>query len=96
GGLGPLALNVGGAYFTRPSRPSTRWPPGTLAPGPTSAPSGWNADLSVRYRVSRTLIAVGGGEFGTQASGFLGVEGRQDLTQVVAPRRPPAAWARSR
>ncbi len=87
GGLGPVALNVGGAYFTAPVTafdPLAAW---TLAPADTRA-TGWSADLTVRYRVSRTLIAVGGGEFSAQASGYLGVEGRQDLTQVVAPADP--------
>lgn len=80
--LGPVALNLGGAYFTTSALnvdPLAAW---AFAPL-DMRDQGWNADLTLRYRVSRTLVAVAGGEFGPQHQGFLGVEGRQELTRTL-------------
>lgn len=86
--LGPVALNVGGAYFTAPATdidPLAAW-----TPAPTDLrPQGWAADVTARYRVNRTLVAVLGGEFGAQPQGFAGVEGRRDLTRTL-PLDPAA------
>lgn len=82
GALGPVALNVGASVFTVPAAhvdPLSVW---SFAPTDVRA-AGWNADVTVRYRVSRTLVAVGGAELGGQASGFVGLEGRRDLTRPV-------------
>ncbi|WP_246580376.1 hypothetical protein [Deinococcus aestuarii] len=82
--LGPVALNAGGAFFTAGATavdPLAAW---------TQAPTdlrerGANADVTARYRVSRTLIAVAGGEFGAQPQALAGVEWRRDLTRPLPP-----------
>lgn len=82
--LGPVALNLGGAYFTAPAPsvdPLAAW---TAAPTDLRA-RGWTADITARYRVNRTLVAVAGGEFGAQNHGLLGVEGRRELTRTLPP-----------
>ncbi|GMA17379.1 hypothetical protein [Deinococcus metallilatus] len=84
GTLGPVALDLGGTFFTAPAvnvDPLAAW---TLAPTDLRT-GGWNADFTARYRVNRTLIAVLGGEFGPQNQGLLGVEWRRDLTRVLPP-----------
>ncbi|PNY82724.1 hypothetical protein [Deinococcus koreensis] len=82
--LGPVALNLGGAYFTTSALnvdPLAAW-----AAAPTDLRAqGWNADITARYRVNRTLVAVAGGEFGPQNHGLLGVEGRRELTRTLPP-----------
>ncbi|GGK32316.1 hypothetical protein GCM10008955_27740 [Deinococcus malanensis] len=84
GALGPVALNVGAELFTT-SVASVD----PLAPYAFEASDlrdrGWNADLTARYRLSRSLVVVGGGELGGQPQAFLGVEGRRDLTRVLPP-----------
>lgn len=92
GGLGPVALNVGGTVFTTSAAsvdPLSVW---SFTPTDTRA-SGWNADVTARYRVSRTLVAVGGAEFGAQNVGVLGLEGRRDLTRVFPPEPDAGAQA---
>ncbi|BDP42284.1 hypothetical protein DAETH_22530 [Deinococcus aetherius] len=82
--LGPVALNAGGAFFTAGATavdPLAAW---TLAPTDLRE-RGWNADVTARYRVSRTLIAVAGGEFGAQPQVAAGVEWRHDLTRALPP-----------
>ncbi|EYB67184.1 hypothetical protein DEIPH_ctg050orf0037 [Deinococcus phoenicis] len=82
--FGPVALNLAGAGFTTSADtvdPLAAW---TLAPTDLRT-RGWNAEFTARYRVSRTLIAVAGGEFGPQNQGTLGVEWRRDLTRVLPP-----------
>lgn len=84
GTLGPVALNLGAAFFTAGVTavdPLAAW---TLAPADLRA-SGWNADFTARYRVSRTLIAVAGGEFGPQNHLLGGAEWRRDLIRVLPP-----------
>ncbi|ABF45847.1 hypothetical protein Dgeo_1552 [Deinococcus geothermalis DSM 11300] len=86
GTLGPVALNLAGTFFTAGATeidPLAAW---TLAPTDLRA-SGWNADLTARYRVSRSLIALASGGFGAQNQGSLGLEWRRDLTRTL----PPAA-----
>ncbi|NTX99712.1 hypothetical protein [Deinococcus sp. JMULE3] len=81
---GPVAVSGGGTTFTLPATGSD--PLALYAEAPTDLRlSGWNADLNVRYRVNRDVVAVLGGEFGPQAHGTLGVEGRRALTRVVPP-----------
>lgn len=82
--LGPVALNLGATFFTGGAAevdPLAAW---TLTPTDLRD-RGWNADLTARYRVSRTLIAVLGGEFGPQNNVSGGVEWRRDLTRVLPP-----------
>ncbi len=82
--LGPVALNLSGVFFTAGAAevdPLAAW---MLEPTDLRA-RGWNADLTARYRVSRTLIAVLGGEFGPQNNVSGGVEWRRDLTRVLPP-----------
>ncbi|GHF29055.1 hypothetical protein GCM10017781_01280 [Deinococcus metalli] len=82
--LGPVALNVVGAVFSTSATsvdPLSAW---------SSAPTdlrdrGWTADVTARYRVNRTLVVLAGGEFGAQAQGTLGVEGRRDLIRTLPP-----------
>ncbi|MBB5233440.1 hypothetical protein [Deinococcus budaensis] len=84
GTLGPVALNVGGAFFTAAATevdPLAAW---TLTPTDLRA-RGWAADFTARYRVGRALVAVLGGEFGPQNQGFAGAEWRRDLTRVLPP-----------
>ncbi|MEF2280028.1 hypothetical protein V3W47_17175 [Deinococcus sp. YIM 134068] len=84
GTLGPVALNVGGTLFTTDATavdPLAAW---TLAPTDLRA-HGANADLTARYRVSRTLVAVAGSELGAQPHARAGVEWRRDLTRVLPP-----------
>lgn len=86
--LGPVALNLGGAYFTTNLTnidPLAAW---AFAPQDLRE-NGWNADVAARYRVNRTLVAVLGGEFGAQYQGFVGVEGRRDFTRML-PLAPDA------
>ncbi|WP_309572312.1 hypothetical protein [Deinococcus sp.] len=81
---GPIALSAGGSYFTTSATsvdPLAAW---TATPTDLRG-SGWTADVTARYRVSRTLVAVLGGEFGSQAQGFAGVEGRRDLVRTLPP-----------
>ncbi|SMB93085.1 hypothetical protein SAMN00790413_01839 [Deinococcus hopiensis KR-140] len=80
--LGPVALNLGGAFFTAANvDPLAAW-----ALTPTDLRDrGWDVDFTARYRVNRTLVAVAGGEFGAQNQGLLGVEWRRDLTRVLPP-----------
>ncbi|MDV6375207.1 hypothetical protein [Deinococcus arenicola] len=82
GSVGPVALNLGGNVFSASAAqidPLAVW----NSDATDSRERGLNADLSVRYRVSRTLIAVAGGEFGGQNMGTLGVEGRRELTRTL-------------
>lgn len=82
GSVGPVALNLGGSFFSAPAArvdPLSVWD----FDATDSRERGFAADLSARYRVNRTLIAVAGGEFGGQNMGVLGVEGRRDLTRVL-------------
>lgn len=82
GTVGPVALNVGGSYFTASALaldPLAGW----RAEPTDLRPSGWAADLSARYRVSRALIAVAGGELGAQPNAFAGIEHRRDLTRAA-------------
>lgn len=84
GSAGPVAVSGGGAVFTLPATGSD--PLAAYAEAPTDLRvRGWNADLALRYRVNRDLVAVLGGEFGPQVHGTLGVEGRRALTRVVPP-----------
>lgn len=86
GTLGPVALNLAGTFFTAGATeldPLAAW-----TQSPTDLrPSGWKADFTARYRVSRALIALAEGEFGPQNQGSLGAEWRRDLTRTL----PPAA-----
>lgn len=82
--LGPVALNLGGAFFTTSATtldPLAAW---TLAPTDLRT-RGWNMEVTARYRVNRTLVALLGGEFGGQSHGLLGAEWRRDLTRVLPP-----------
>lgn len=82
GTVGPVAVNLGGAYFTTAAAtfdPLANW---TLAATDTRS-NGWNADLSVRYRINRQWVGIVGGEFGPQNNGFLGVESRRELTRTL-------------
>lgn len=84
GTLGPVALNVGGAFFTAAATdvdPLAAW---TLTPTDLRE-RGWTADFTARYRVTRNLVAVLGGEFGPQNHGLAGAEWRRDLTRVLPP-----------
>ncbi len=84
GSVGPVALNLGAAGFSTSAAsvdPLALW----AFAATDSRDHGLAADLSARYRVSRTLIAVAGGEFGGQNMGVLGVEGRRDLTRTLPP-----------
>ncbi len=82
GSAGPVAVTAGGALFTVPATASD--PLAAYAEAPTDLRErGWNADLAVRYRVNRDLVAVLGGEFSPQAYGTLGVEGRRTLTRLL-------------
>ncbi|GGR80332.1 hypothetical protein [Deinococcus sedimenti] len=84
GSAGPVAVTAGGAYFTLPATGSD--PLAAYAEAPADLRlRGWTADLSVRYRVNRDLVAVLGGEFGPQQHAALGVEGRRALTRVLPP-----------
>lgn len=84
GALGPVAVNLGGNVFSTPASTFDALAYYILTPTDTR-PSGWNADLSVRYRVNRNAVAVLGGEFGGQTNGFAGVELRRDLTRTLPP-----------
>lgn len=84
GTVGPVAVNLGAAYFTTAAStfdPLAEW---TLTPTDTRN-NGFNADLNVRYRVSRQWVAVVGGEFGPQNNGYLGAETRRELTRTLPP-----------
>ncbi|WP_189067688.1 hypothetical protein [Deinococcus radiotolerans] len=84
GSAGPVAVTASGTYFTVPA--TVNDPLATYAEAPVDLRlKGWNADLAVRYRVNRDLVAVVGSEFGPQNQGALGVEGRRSLTRVVPP-----------
>lgn len=84
GSAGPVAVTAGGAAFTVPA--TVNDPLAAYAQAPVDLRlKGWNADLSVRYRVNRDLVAVVGGEAGPQAHATLGVEGRRPLTRIVPP-----------
>ncbi len=83
--VGPVALNLGLGAFTTSAAgidPLSGW---ALTP-PDARDRGLSADLSARYRLSRTVIVVAGGELGAQNQGFVGVEGRRDLTRPVPPQ----------
>lgn len=82
GALGPVALNLSGAYFTTPATtfdPLAGW---TLTPTDLRA-HGWQADLNVRYRVNRQTVAVLGTELGGQWNVYGGAEFRRDLTRTL-------------
>ncbi|UQN05777.1 hypothetical protein [Deinococcus sp. QL22] len=84
GTAGPVALNAGASFFTTSATavdPLAAW---TFAPTDLRN-RGYTADVAARYRLSRTLVAVLGGEFGAQNQGFVGIESRRDLTRVLAP-----------
>ncbi|GAA0505153.1 hypothetical protein [Deinococcus depolymerans] len=83
-GLGPVALNLAGAYFTAPVTDVDPLAPFAQAPADLRE-RGWNAVLGARYRVNRDLIAVLGGELGAQPQLSVGVEGRRVLTRPVPP-----------
>ncbi|WP_144012105.1 hypothetical protein [Deinococcus sp. LM3] len=83
-GVGPVALNLAGAYFTAPITDVDPLAPFAQAPADLRE-RGWNASLGARYRVSRDLIAVVGGELGAQPHLSVGVEGRRLLTRPVPP-----------
>lgn len=79
--LGPIALNLAGSYFTAPlwtTEPLGQW----AAEAKDLRPKGWNIDLEGRYRLSRERIVRFDGEWGNQANGFIGVEGRRDLLET--------------
>ncbi|CAM3641379.1 hypothetical protein [Deinococcus frigens] len=84
GSVGPVALNLWAAGF---STSAGRIDPLALwnFDATDSRERGVAADLRARYRVSRTLIAVAGGEFGGQNMGTVGVEGRRELTRTLPP-----------
>ncbi|ANE43372.1 hypothetical protein [Deinococcus puniceus] len=82
GTAGPVALNAGASFFTTSATavdPLAAW---TFAPTDLRN-RGFTADLTARYRVNRTLVAVLGGEFGAQNQGLVGLESRRDLTRVL-------------
>ena len=82
--LGPVALDVGGSYFTASAGvvdPLAVWSEAAV----DQRDRGWTADATARYRVNRTLVAVVGGEFGAQPQGLAGVEIRRDLTRTLPP-----------
>lgn len=84
GSAGPVALNLGAAAFSTSAAsvdPLALW----ASAATDSRDRGYAADLSARYRVSRSLIAVAGAEFGGQNMGTLGLEGRRDLTRTLPP-----------
>lgn len=84
GTAGPVALNAGASFFTTSATavdPLAAW---TFAPTDLRD-RGLAADLTARYRVNRTLVAVLGAELGAQNQGFVGLESRRDLTRVLAP-----------
>ncbi|WP_135229605.1 hypothetical protein [Deinococcus fonticola] len=82
GALGPVALSLSGTYFTASAAtfdPLAGW---TLAPTDLRG-NGWNADLGVRYRVNRNLVALLGTELGGPWNVYGGVEQRRDLTRTL-------------
>lgn len=84
GALGPVALNLSGAYFKTSATtfdPLAGW---TLAPTDLRY-NGWNADLNVRYRVNRQTVAFLGSELGGQWNVYGGAEIRRDLTRTLPP-----------
>lgn len=84
GTAGPVALNAGASFFTTSATavdPLAAW---TFAPTDLRD-RGLAADLTARYRVNRTLVAVLGAELGAQNQGFVGLESRRDLTRVLPP-----------
>lgn len=88
-GVGPVALNLAGAYFTAPVTDVD--PLAAFAQAPADLRErGWNASLGARYRVDRDLIAVVGGELGAQPQLSVGVEGRRVLTRPVTAEPEPA------
>ncbi|MFC4425303.1 hypothetical protein [Deinococcus navajonensis] len=82
GTLGPVAVNAGGAVFTAAEARIDPLSPYALTASDLRE-RGWNADLTVRYRLDRSLVALAGGELGPQPQVFLGVEGRRELSQVL-------------
>lgn len=82
GALGPVALNVGAGLFTA-SQASIDPLAAYAFKAEDLRDRGWNADLTARYRLSRSLVLQGGGELGSQPQAFLGVEGRRDLTRIL-------------
>lgn len=92
GTLGPLAVNAGGALFTTAEASVDPLSPYAFAASDLRE-RGWNADLTARYRLDRSLVAAAGGELGAQAQVFLGVEGRRDLTRVLPAAEQEATGA---
>ncbi|MFW8626016.1 hypothetical protein [Deinococcus sp. ME38] len=88
-GVGPVALNLAGAYFTAPVTDVDPLAPFAQVPADLRE-RGWNASLGARYRVDRDLIAVVGGELGAQPQLSVGVEGRRVLTRPVTAEPEPA------
>ena len=89
-GVGPVALNLAGAYFTAPVTDVDPLAPFAQAPADLRE-RGWNAALTARYRVTRDLIAVLGGELGAQPQLSAGVEGRRAVTRPLPPTDQPPA-----
>ncbi|MFC6748417.1 hypothetical protein [Deinococcus aquaticus] len=89
-GVGPVALNLAGAYFTAPVTDVDPLAPFAQAPADLRE-RGWNAALTARYRVNRDLIAVLGGELGAQPQLSAVVEGRRAVTRPVPPTDQPPA-----
>ncbi|MBZ9712110.1 hypothetical protein [Deinococcus multiflagellatus] len=83
GSLGPVALNLGLSAFTVAAQAADPLAP--FAEAPTDLRErGLSGDVAVRYRLSRDLVAVAGGEFGAQPHLLAGVEGRRVLTRAVS------------
>ncbi|MFC4639411.1 hypothetical protein [Deinococcus hohokamensis] len=92
GTLGPVALNAGSALFTTAEVSVDPLSPYAFAASDLRE-RGWNADLTARYRLNRSLVAVAGGELGAQPQAFVGVEGRRELTRVLPPTEEEDAGA---
>ncbi|GGM05951.1 hypothetical protein GCM10010841_12850 [Deinococcus aerophilus] len=90
--VGPVALNLGLGAFTTSAASTDPLSVWALTP-PDARDRGLSADLSARYRLSRSLILVAGGELSVQTQGFVGVEGRRDLTRPVPPQEGTGAAA---
>ncbi|MBZ9753096.1 hypothetical protein K7W42_19855 [Deinococcus sp. HMF7604] len=82
GSVGPLALNLGAAAFTTSATAAD--PNAAFTETATDLRErGISGDLTLRYRLSREVVAVVGGEFGAQPHLLAGVEGRRVLTRPV-------------
>ncbi|PTA69634.1 hypothetical protein [Deinococcus arcticus] len=82
GSVGPVALNLGLTAFTVGAQAVNPLAP--FAEAPTDLRErGLTGDGALRYRLSRELVVVAGGEFGAQPHLLAGIEGRRVLTRAL-------------